>query len=177
MKPEVVTSREEFAATAHEGPAGARVPVEVRVRVPDPFDAYRRARAGDGDGGSYLATTGGQSGWGYFGVDPIETLTVGPEDGNTLSTLAATLASEHLARGSCTVPYPCGCIGWLSYDIARELEDLPDSATRDRDLPRLQLATYDRLAAWEEPRDDGSTTLSITACPVVDDHESVEVAS
>jgi len=162
MDPEVVTTPAGFAATARDAPAGARVPVEVRVHVPDPFAAYRRAR--DGVGGAYLATTGGQSGWGYFGVDPVDTVT---DDGDTLGMLAATLADERLARGDCTVPYPCGCLGWLSYDLARELEDLPDTTTRDRDLPRLQLATYDRLAAWEEPRDGDATTLHITACPAV----------
>jgi len=44
----------------------------------------------------------------------------------------------------------------------RELEDLPDSAVDDRALPRLQIAAYDRIAGWEEPRDDaedgGETT-------------------
>jgi anthranilate synthase component 1 len=35
-------------------------------------------------------------------------------------------------------------------------------------LPRLQLARYDTLAAWEEPR-DGPVTLRVTSCPVVGD--------
>ncbi|MEF8812402.1 MAG: aminodeoxychorismate synthase, component I [Halovenus sp.] len=165
MDPEVVTTPAGFAATARDAPAGARVPVEIRVRVADPFAAYRRARRDVG--GAYLATTGGQPGWGYFGVDPVETVAADPGDGDTLGTLAATLADETLARGDCTVPYPCGCLGWLSYDVARELEDLPETTTRDRDLPRLQLATYDTLVAWEEPRDGDTTTLHITACPVV----------
>jgi anthranilate synthase component 1 len=65
------------------------------------------------------------------------------------------------------VPYPCGAVGWLSYDLVRELEELPSGAARDRDLPRVQVALFDRLAAWEEPR-DGETTLRVTACPRVD---------
>jgi anthranilate synthase component 1 len=73
------------------------------------------------------------------------------------------------------VPYPCGAVGWLSYDVAREIESLPASAERDRELPRLQLAVFDRFAAWTEPR-DGPTTLRITACPVVTDHETPEEA-
>jgi len=60
-------------------------------------------------------------------------------------------------------------VGWLSYDVARELEDLPESADRDRELPCLQLAFYDCLAAWEEPRTEGDpTTLRVTACPRVE---------
>jgi anthranilate synthase component 1 len=65
------------------------------------------------------------------------------------------------------VPYPCGAFGWLSYDIARELEDLPATTVGDG-LPRLQLGVFDRVAAWEEPR-DGPVTLHVTACPVVGD--------
>ncbi|MHC3438818.1 aminodeoxychorismate synthase, component I [Natrialbaceae archaeon A-gly3] len=174
--PRVVTTLESFAEVA-EGPSSdARVPVEVRLPVSDPFDAYRRSR--DGPGGAYLETTGGQSGWGYFGVDPIDRLTVSPEatlrragdDAPTLAALEGLLDGEDLRRGDCSVPYPCGAIGWLSYDIARELEDLPGSAEDDRGLPRLEVAVYDRLAAWEEPREgETETTLRITACPRVGD--------
>jgi anthranilate synthase component 1 len=82
--PDVVTSEPAFVQTARSAPEGARVPVEVRVTVADPFVAYRRARgdpgadptAGSPDG-AYLETTGGQSGWSYFGVDPIARLQVG----------------------------------------------------------------------------------------------------
>jgi anthranilate synthase component 1 len=166
MQPEVVTTAKAFTAAAQRGEPGGRVPVEVRVTVADPFLAYRRAR--DGPGGAYLATTGGQSGWGYFGVDPVDTLSVDPGDGPSLAALTSFLAGESLSRGDCDVPYPCGAIGWLSYDIARELEALPEHAHRDRDLPRLQAASYDTLAAWEEPRGE-EVTLRVTSCPRVDD--------
>jgi anthranilate synthase component 1 len=166
MEPTVRTNEATFLSTASDAPPGARVPVEVRVTVSDPFDAYRRVRTEEG--GAYLETTGGQSGWGYFGVDPIAVRTVYLDEGDSLATLASILDDETLVRGDCDVPYPCGLIGWLSYDIARELEPLPDSTARDRDLPRLQVATYETLAAWEEPR-DGDTTLRITSCPQIED--------
>ena len=174
MEPTVVTDREAFRAAAGDAPRGARVPVEVRCSVADPFRAYRRARTEEP--GAYLATTGGQSGRGYFGVSPVAVHEVGPA-GSSLNRLAAILADEGLRRGECKLPYPCGAIGWLSYDIARELEGLPESAHRDRELPRLQLAVYDTLATWREPR-DGDTTLRITACPSVSatDGESIAAA-
>ena len=171
MHSEVLTGPEQFETTAADAPAGARVPVEVRVEVSDPFLAYRRAR--DGRGGAYLATTGGQSGWGYFGVDPVDVLEVDPADGNSLAQLSSWLADERLHRGDCDVPYPCGAIGWLSYDVVRELETLPDQTTRDRELPRVQLASYETLAAWEEPRGE-RTTLRITSCPVIEDPTDTE---
>jgi len=177
----VVTDRDAFLATAREAPAGARVPVEARLVVGDPYGAYRRAR--EGSGGAFLETTGGQSGWSYFAVDPVERAQVGPDavvadrtagDGRgdyrrtapTLAALEGLLDGEALVRGDCEVPYPCGAVGWLSYDVARELEDLPDSAVDDRELPRLQLAVYRTVAAWENPH-DGEVDLHLTCCPTV----------
>jgi anthranilate synthase component 1 len=165
MQPEVATGFEEFATAAADAPAGARVPIEVQVTVDDPFLAYRRAR--DGTGGAYLATTGGQSGWGYFGVDPIDRLEVDPGDSDSLQRLTSWLDSEQLHRGDCDVPFPCGAIGWLSYDVVRELEQLPENAHRDRNLPRVQVTSYDTLAAWEEPRGE-RVTVRITSCPRID---------
>ena len=170
--PRVVTTADSFSAAA-DGVKEARVPVEVRVTVSDPFLACRRARSGDGD--VFLETTGGQSGWSYFGVDPIDRLTVRPEavllgdgDGSpTLAALEGVLEGDRLVRGDCEIPYPCGAVGWLSYDVARELEDLPASAVDDRTLPNLELAIFDRFASWEAPV-DGDVELRITACPVVE---------
>lgn len=219
MQRSVHTDRDRFREVAAAGPAGTRVPVERRVAVDDPFAAYRRAR--DGPGSFCYETTGGQSGWGYFGVDPVERLTAsgeaavaegaeresapdGPGSGGrsptgdyrrpspTLAALQGLLDGERLARGDCDIPYPCGAFGWLSYDVARELESFPapaptgPGAVDDRDLPRLQVGVFDRVAAWECPiagRDEGDgddaetetsdadeappVTLRVTACPRV----------
>jgi len=173
--PTVVTDRDAFRSIAADASPAARVPVEVRVTVSDPFAAYRRARDGDGAGGVYLGTTGGQSGWGYFATMPADFHEVGPGEADSLAALADAVDADDLARGDCDVPYPCGVIGWLSYDVARELEALPDDALRDRALPRLQLATYDRIAAWEEPRGD-EVTLRVTACPRLDEFERPALA-
>jgi anthranilate synthase component 1 len=73
------------------------------------------------------------------------------------------------------VPYPCGAVGWLSYDVARELESLPETTTDERGLPRMQLAVFDRVAAWEAPRGE-RTTLRVTACPRLDTHADASAA-
>ncbi|MFC6768997.1 anthranilate synthase component I, partial [Natrinema soli] len=88
-----------------------------------------------------------------------------------LAALEGLLAGDRLVRGNCDVPVPCGAVGWLSYDVARELETLPDAAVDDRGLPRLEVAVYDRFAAWEEPT-DGDVPLRITACPRIGDPDS-----
>jgi anthranilate synthase component 1 len=176
-EPTVVTDRDSFQRRAREADPADRLPVELRLPVADPFDAYRRARRGDG-GDAFLETGGGRSGWGYFAVDPVDRLTVGSDavvrdreasrpyadPSPTLAALEGLLDGESLLRGDCDVPYPCGAVGWLSYDVARELESLPDDTDDVRGLPRLQVGVYDRVAAWETPT-DGETTLRITACP------------
>ncbi|WP_158853434.1 aminodeoxychorismate synthase, component I [Halorhabdus sp. CUG00001] len=164
-EPRLVTDRATFRDLASDAAPTARVPIEVRTTVDDPFTAYRRAR--DGPGGCVLETSGGAEGWSYFGVDPVEWLTVGP-DGQAIETLVERLADESLVRGDCDVPYPCGAIGWLSYDLAREIEDLPTDAERDRNLPRVQVGIYDALVAWREPA-DSPVTLHVTVCPRVGD--------
>ena len=187
--PTVITDRATFRSVAADAPPGGRVPVEVRTDVRDPFTSYRRAR--DGPGGVFLETTGGQSGWGYFAVDPVERLTVSPEtvvadadavanamgdyqrETPSLAALDGLLSSETLVRGPCSVPYPCGAFGWLSYDIARELETLPGEAVDDRGLPRLQVGVFDCVAAWEEPRDD-TVRLHVTCCPRLPETEPVD---
>jgi anthranilate synthase component 1 len=176
----ISTDRRAFRETARRAPGDARVPVELRLRVADPFEAYRRARRDDG-GDVFLETTGGQPGWGYFATDPVGRITVSPDavplDGGspTLEAIDAALADETLERGDCETPYPCGLFGWLSYDVARELESIPDGTEDDRGLPRLQLAKYDRVAAWEEPR-ASEATLRVTACPRLDECGSIDAA-
>ena len=166
------TQKSSFVETATSAPSGARVPVEIRTTVTDPYEAYRRARGHEADG-FYLETTGGQSGWGYFGLDPVERVQVSSEAATrergtpSIEAIDALLEREQLVRGSCSVPYPCGAFGWLSYDIARELEDLPETTVSDG-LPRLQLGVFDRVAAWQEPR-EGEVIVHVTACPVVED--------
>ena len=126
----VATTLADVRAVAADAPPEARLPVEVRLAVDDPFVACRRARTGTG--GASLETTGGQSGWSYFGADPVERLIVGPaaiapDDGSpTLPVLDGPLAGETLDRGDCDLPYPCGEIGWLSRDVARKLEALQE---------------------------------------------------
>jgi len=154
--PTVETSLDTFLDTAVDTAPGTRVPVVVTLDV-DPFEAYRRAR---GDAPSvFFETSGGQPGWGYFGVDPDAVHEV--EGKGVLDTITDLVAGESLARGDCAVPYPGGFFGWLSYDTVREIEALPSTTVDDRGLPRLQLARYTCLAAW---RADEST-LRIVATP------------
>jgi len=157
--PTVDTALDAFRAAAAGAAAGTRVPVVVSLDAA-PFEAYRRAR---GDAPSmFFETSGGQPGWGYFGVDPD---VVHDVDQGVLDTITALVDGESLARGDCEIPYPGGFFGWLSYDTVREIEDVPATTVDDRGLPRLQLARYTCLAAWRA----GESTLRIVATPRVGD--------
>src|SRR6056297_2795447 len=146
-----VTTEDEFTSLAASLDESARIPVEVRTTVEDPYVAYRNAR--DGPDGVYLETTGEQDGWGYFGVEPEYWVTNSSDDPDSFDQLDTLLDDERLVRGDCDVPYPCGAFGWLSYDIAREIEALPDTTEDDRNLPRLQFGVYDLVTAWEDTGD------------------------
>ncbi|MCG1002368.1 MULTISPECIES: aminodeoxychorismate synthase, component I [Halobacterium] len=165
----VVTERADVRTAAATAPTDARVVVEARVPVDDPFDAYRRAR-GD-DPAFYYETTGGSDGWGYFGVAPDELLTVGAGESGALDVLADRVGATVL-HGDCEVPHPGGLFGWLSYDVARDLEALPSSAAADRELPRLQLGVYPVVAAWREPFTAGDTLRFVANVPHEDDADA-----
>jgi len=157
--PTVDTSLDGFRAAADATPE-TRVPVVVTMEA-EPFEAYRRAR---GDAPSvFFETSGGQPGWGYFGVDPDFVRTVSDE--GVLETITGLVESESLARGDCEVPYPGGFFGWLSYDTVREIETIPTTTVDDRGLPRLQLARYTCLVAWRA----GESRLRVVATPRVGD--------
>ncbi len=167
--PAVVTSEDTFHQLVSEAASPApRVPIEVAGRVGDPFDAYCRAR--NQSGGFFFETSGGREGWGYFGIEPAERVTVWPNkeprqgDGSSLAVISDYLANEELMRGDCDIPYPCGLFGWLSYDIVRELEPhlAIDSSTEQ--TPRLQFGVFDTVASWET-KDEADYLLRITSCP------------
>ncbi len=158
----VRTTREAVRDAADGVPAGTRVPVVGTLDL-GPWTAYRRARGTEP--AFFFETSGGQPGWSYFGVDPADFLSVdGP---GALDRLEPVLEDEALVRGECEVPYPGGFFGWLSYDIVRDLERLPEATVDDRNLPRLQLGTYDAIAAWPEPRAE-TDPIRLIATPTVD---------
>ncbi|MDH5021571.1 aminodeoxychorismate synthase, component I [Halobacterium rubrum] len=162
-EPTVGTDRASFRDAVADAPADARAVVEARLSVEDPFDAYRRARGSDPS--FHYETTGGSDGWGYFGVAPESMLRVAAGEDGALDALQREVGTP-LARAGCEVPHPGGLFGWLSYDVARELEDIPDSTTDDRGLPRLQFGVYPTVAAWREPFEPGDDLKLVAAVPV-----------
>lgn len=138
------------------------------MTVESPWQAYRRARGSEP--GFYLETGGGADGWGYFGIAP-DTLVSVTDD--AIPTLREVLEDDILKRGSCPIPVPGGWFGWLSYDVARELEALPSTTADTRDLPHLQLGKFETIAAWKTPTGEDAVRLHLVSTPRV---ETVETA-
>ncbi len=163
---EVYTNKQNYLSVADNSPLGSRIPVEVRTIVPDPFEAYCNARIGSES--FYLETTGSVSGWGYFGIKPTEFLEISPlnEDPpyHSLKRISDFISKENLIRNGCDSPYPCGAVGWLSYELSQEIEDIPSVSNNSFSYPVLQLGLYDCIVSWVEPRTE-TTTLRITSCP------------
>ena len=165
MRPfSVSTARSEFESRAADAPDGARIPIAGQLQA-TPWAAYRRARGEDP--AFFFETSGGREGWGYFGVDPVEFLTV--DGSGALDQLEARLDQETLVETDCEIPYPGGLFGWLSYDVVRDLEALPEDAEDDRNLPHLQFGVYETIAAWRMPLDAEPTLFLVTAPEVEGD--------
>ncbi len=49
----------------------------------------------------------------------------------------------------CPVDFICGWVGFLSYDLCRYVERLPDNVSHDFDVPLMQFGFYDHLIAWD----------------------------
>jgi anthranilate synthase component 1 len=170
--PTVVTDRDAVRHAASRGSPDSRLVVTAETTVQDPFDAYRRAR-GD-DPSFYYETTGGSDGWGYFGVSPTDLLTVGADEDGALDALVDHVGAE-LVRGDCEIPHPGGLFGWVSYDVARDIEALPSDAVDDRGLPRLQFGVYPVIAAWRDPFDPGDPLQLVANLPLAD-HANADAA-
>jgi para-aminobenzoate synthetase component 1 len=57
-------------------------------------------------------------------------------------------------------PLPAGAVGFLSYDLGRGLEKLPELATDDLGLPDLFFGFYDSIITWDHA--PGRATVSAT---------------
>jgi para-aminobenzoate synthetase component 1 len=100
------------------------------------------------------ARPGRNARWSYLTADPVEVL-VAPSDGVD-PFRAASAALRRLAAVrprqpglAATPPFLGGLAGYLSYDLGRRFERLPERALADQDLPLLRLGLYDWVIAWD----------------------------
>lgn len=81
----------------------------------------------------------------YFAVDPFEVL----RDDRHFERLQAALERYALEPVSGLPPFQGGAIGYLSYELAQQLETLPVAKTCDQPLPSLVLGLFDVVVAFD----------------------------
>ncbi|MDN5771491.1 MAG: anthranilate synthase component I [Microlunatus sp.] len=125
---------------------------------------YRKL-AGDRPG-TFLLESAEQGVWSrysFIGVRAVATLTeveghavwtgrppVGmPNGGDPVEALAETLRLLHTPRDLALPPLTSGLVGYLSYDVVRRLERLPDDNPKDVDIPELALVLVGDLVVLD----------------------------
>ncbi|PSQ18947.1 anthranilate synthase component I [Halobacteriales archaeon QS_8_69_26] len=107
-----------------------------------PVEVYRRV-----DGRALLER--GERGWRetYVATDPVASFRYRrTDDGDGLERLRAWLDSV----GTGTYDTEAGAFGYVGYDVAKEIEDLPDDTVRDFDLPDIAFDCYDAVLKVRE---------------------------
>jgi anthranilate synthase component 1 len=159
-------SREEFRALAREHTV---VPVwtEVLADLETPVAAYAKL-VGSGSGFLLESVEHGErwSRYSFVGRDPVATLEL--RDGR-ITTFGNVPASVPLDRGMLAAldellriyrapiipdlpPLQSGVMGYLGYDVVREVERLPDVPHDDRLLPDAAMSVIGSLAAFDHWR-------------------------
>ncbi len=124
-----------------------------------PIDAAERLR---GLGGLVLLRgdrPGRRSRWTFLSADPVA-IEDAPADGpDPFRRARALLGRLHpgVIGTADAPPWTGGLAGYLSYDLGRRLERLPDLADDDQGLPLLRLGLYDWVVAWDGQ--DGTSWL------------------
>ena len=159
-------SREEFRAHAAEHTV---VPVwtELLADLETPVAAYTKL-VGDGPG-FLLESVEGAERWARFsfvGRNPSATLVLRdgvveldgelpagiPTDQGILAAMEAVLAAYSSPVLDDLPPLHGGMMGYLGYDVIREVEHLPDTPTDDRSYPDAVMSVIGSLAAFDHWR-------------------------
>ncbi|HTK45804.1 MAG TPA: anthranilate synthase component I family protein [Patescibacteria group bacterium] len=125
-----------------------------------PMDVAERFRDLPGLALLESARPGRNARWTYLTADPvavIEAPSAGPDPFVSARRLLGRLAADPVVDASAP-PFLGGLVGFLGYDLGRQLERLPSIAVADQELPILRLALHDWVIAWD--RRDGRAWLA-----------------
>jgi len=108
--------------------------------------------------GDFSSSYPGQ--YSYLGLNPGKTLVFdGTEKKNKTDPfdLLDSSCGQYKLAGESSVPVPFGggWVGFLSYDLNRYVERLPDEVDHDIPLPLLRFGFYDSLIAWDHRENRG----------------------
>ena len=116
-----------------------------------PMDAAERLRDLPGLAVLESARPGRNARWTYVTADPVAVLEA-PADGAdpfaTARRVLGRLAGDPVPDPAAP-PFTGGLTGYLSYDLGRRFERIPEIAAADQELPLLRLALHDWVVAWD----------------------------
>ena len=163
-------SRDEFVALARDHTV---VPVwsEILADLETPVSAFVKLVGGGDDDppGFLLESVEHAERWGRFsfiGRDPALTMVVRgqhvefdrppppgvPTDAGALAALEALLAAYRSPTIAELPPFHGGVVGYLGYDVVREVERLPNVPTDDLDMPDAVLSVTGHVTAFDHFR-------------------------
>ena len=125
-----------------------------------PMDVAERFRGLPGLALLESARPGRNARWTYLTADPvaaIEAPSAGRDPFASARRLLGRLAADPIDNPAAP-PVLGGLVGFLGYDLGRQLERLPSIAVADQELPTLRLALHDWVIAWD--RRDGRAWLA-----------------
>ena len=117
-----------------------------------PIDVAERFRDLPGLALLESARPGRTGRWSYLTADPLGVVgdaSPGPDPFLGARTLLARMSHGADVEGTSRPPFAAGLVGYLGYDLARYLEQVPSRAVADQDLPVLRLALHDWVVAWD----------------------------
>ena len=135
----------------------------------NPFELYSRVASDRSpsflfESGKGPTTTGRYS---FLATEPYQVFsgsdqnwTLRSADGHTqtgrapFSALARLMRQSPIARPPGAPPFFGGAVGYMSYDLVRQFESLPNHAENDLLFPDLEFAFYDLVAAFDHISDE-----------------------
>jgi anthranilate synthase component 1 len=178
-------SPEEFRALARSHTV---IPVwrELLADLTTPVAAYARL-VGDGPGFLLESVEHAErwSRWSFIGRNPLATLTARgraveitgtvpdgvPVDQGILAAVEAILAAWRAPALDDLPPLHGGIMGYLGYDVVREVEHLPDVPTDDLGHPDAVVSVIGQLAAYDHWRQRVSLIENVVVEPGLSDAE------
>lgn len=164
----------QWSVMAASTPAPALVPGSLELRVESwlacgPEQAATRLRGRPGlvwlDSALHHQETGR---WSIVASDPRWTVTAyagdaivdgvcGPRrlEGGALASFAALVEAEPRVEVPHGLPFAGGAIGYLGFEIGREVERLPATTTDDTGVPELAFGWYDAALVWDHIEERG----------------------
>ncbi len=145
-------------------------PIRISTNLPAISEAFAAQKSPSILGGN--AAVAGAEGFSYWAAEPRETFEFNSGQTDPFGKLQRLLAKYEIQDGPPSRwpkgLFRSGWIGYVSYELGRHIERLPQTTVDDLALPLIRLCFYDRLLAY----DHRNQTFWLVVLELADDTES-----